>query len=41
MGTKNSYKDFKNMVAEFGSNWKKITDTKKKNKKAIEDAFKK
>ena len=28
------------MAKEFGSNWKKITDAKKKNKKAIEDALK-
>ena len=40
MGTKNSYKNFGNMVKEFGSNWKKITDAKKANKKAIEDALK-
>ena len=31
--TKNSYKDFGNMVKEFGSNWKKIKDTAKKKQK--------
>ncbi len=30
---KNSYKDFGNMVKEFGSNWKKIKDTAKKKQK--------
>ena len=29
--TKNSYKNFGKMVSEFGSNWKKIKDTAKKN----------
>ena len=28
------------MAKEFGSNWKTITDAKKKKKKAIEDALK-
>ena len=33
---KNSYKDFGNMVKEFGSNWKKIKDTAKKKQKALD-----
>lgn len=39
MGTKNSYKNFGNMVKEFGSNWKKITDAKKEQNKAIKKAL--
>ena len=37
---KNSAKDFGKMVKDFGSNWKKATDFKKKNKKALEEAMK-
>ena len=40
MTKKNTAKDFGKMVAEFGSNWKKITDAKKKNKEALEKAMK-
>mgnify|MGYP003127499391 CR=1 FL=1 len=34
--TKNSYKNFGNMVKEFGSNWKKIKDTAKKKQKILD-----
>ena len=40
MGTKKSYKDFGNMAKNFSSNFKKATDFKKKNKKALEDVMK-
>tara|TARA_A100001388_G_scaffold227384_1_gene178731 strand:- start:15350 stop:15475 length:126 start_codon:yes stop_codon:yes gene_type:complete len=33
---KNSYKNFGNMVKEFGSNWKKIKDTAKKKQKILD-----
>ena len=36
---KKSAKDFGKMVKDFGSNWKKITDTAKKKKK-IQDQYK-
>lgn len=39
MGTKNSYKNFGNMVKEFGSNWKKISDAKNKKEQAIKKAL--
>ena len=32
----NSYKNFKKMVGEFGSNWKKIKDTAKKKQKILD-----
>tara|TARA_R100000353_G_scaffold129128_1_gene91749 strand:+ start:920 stop:1048 length:129 start_codon:yes stop_codon:yes gene_type:complete len=34
--TKNSYKDFGNMVKNFGSNWKKIKDTASKKQKILD-----
>ena len=40
MSKKNSGKEFGKMVSEFGTNWKKATDFKKKNKKALEEAMK-
>jgi hypothetical protein len=32
----NSYKNFKKMVSEFGSNWNKIKDTAKKKQKILD-----
>ncbi len=34
--TKNSYKKFGQIVAEFGSNWKKIKNTAKKKQKILD-----
>ena len=33
---KNSAKDFGKMVKDFGSNWKKITETAKKKQKILD-----
>ena len=38
--TENSYKKFGKDLMNVKKNWKKITDAKKQNKKAIEDALK-
>ena len=36
MTKKNAAKEFGKMVAEFGSNWKKIKDTAKKKQKILD-----
>jgi len=33
---KTPYKDFNNLVKQFGSNWKKIKDTAKKKQKLLD-----
>ena len=38
--TQNSYKEFGKNLANVKKNWKKSTDWKKKNKKALEQAMK-
>tara|TARA_Y100000816_G_C25804549_1_gene421276 strand:- start:324 stop:461 length:138 start_codon:yes stop_codon:yes gene_type:complete len=36
MDRPNSYKNFKKMASEFGSNWNKIKDTAKKKQKILD-----